>query len=175
MMTPKQNPVRPAPVIAPNSAPVKPNSAPQFARMLPRTPKPTPVARIATKPAQSNRAAFGVIPSCLIFMLSRSNGLSVLRRNRSDPDAPELDHQRLALRNAQSGVNRHAEFALAYAVDLEADEALRMGLVDLLVDKVFDQMTIHPGLNPRPSRDDTQFVPTLGNEVAMTLIDLLLR
>ena len=53
----------------PSSAPVKPNSAPQLARMPPRTPKPTPAARMAAKPAQSRRPAFGVIPSCLIFMI----------------------------------------------------------------------------------------------------------
>src|SRR5215471_19272129 len=77
MMIPKQNPVRPAPVMAPSSLAVKPNSEPQFARIPPRTPNPTPVARIATKPAHSSRAAFEVFPSRWIFMLDSVFGVVV--------------------------------------------------------------------------------------------------
>src|SRR5262245_23742942 len=63
MMMPKQNPVKPAPPIAPSCAPVNPKSAAQLARMPPRIPNPIPAARMARKPAHSNRVAFGAMAS----------------------------------------------------------------------------------------------------------------
>src|SRR5436190_6172575 len=62
MTMPKQKPVKPAPLMSPNCWPVKPNSAPQLARMPPRIAAPTPAARIAAKPPYKSRLAFGVIP-----------------------------------------------------------------------------------------------------------------
>src|SRR5688572_31221332 len=62
IIIPKQNPVNPAPPMAPNWAPVKPKSAPQLARMPPRTPKPMPAAKMAKKPAHNKRMALGAMP-----------------------------------------------------------------------------------------------------------------
>src|SRR5687768_13201094 len=75
MMIPKQKPVKPAPLMSPNSWPVKPNSAPQFARIPPRMPKPMPAARMAIKPAHNKRPELGAIPSCLIFIIDAVNCL----------------------------------------------------------------------------------------------------
>ena len=64
-------PVKPAPVMLPRSDWVKPNSLAQSTRMLPRTPKPTPEAKIAKKPAHKSRFALGTVPlSMLIHSLS---------------------------------------------------------------------------------------------------------
>src|SRR5687768_12200736 len=65
MMIPKQKPENPAPVIAPSSEPVNPNSRPQLSRMPPRMAAPTPAARIAKNPAHSRRLAFGAIAMLL--------------------------------------------------------------------------------------------------------------
>ncbi len=102
-------------------------------------------------------------------------GPSFVGGKRPDSDVPKLDDQRLTLRDAPSGVNGILDFPISDAVDLEAYKTLRVGLVDILVGEVLDQMTIHPRLNPRPSRDEAQFVPALVNEVTMTIFDLLLR
>src|SRR5688572_13041307 len=67
MMIPK--PVRPPPVIWPRSLCVKPNWAPQSPRMPPRMENPTPAARMAMKPAQSSRLAFGAMASLLTCAL----------------------------------------------------------------------------------------------------------
>src|SRR5581483_5531770 len=55
MMKPK--PTRPPPVMVPSSAWVKPYCRPQSTRMPPRTPKPTPAAKIEKKPAHNRRLA----------------------------------------------------------------------------------------------------------------------
>src|SRR5262245_1800397 len=69
IMMPKQKPVKPAPLMLPNSVAVKPNSAPQLSRIPPRIAKPTPAARMAIKPAQRSRFALvGVMLSFLLFM-----------------------------------------------------------------------------------------------------------
>ena len=78
MMMPKQKPVKPAPLMSPSCAPVKPKSAPQLARMPPRIPKPTPAARMAMKPAQSSRLALGAMPSCLMFMMVSGSCLKMI-------------------------------------------------------------------------------------------------
>ena len=59
MIIPKQKPEKPAPPIAPNCVAVKLNSFPQLSRIPFRNAKPTPAARIAIKPAQSNLEALG--------------------------------------------------------------------------------------------------------------------
>src|SRR5262245_18156009 len=64
MMTPKPN--RPPPVMPPSSVWVKPYSLPQRPRMPARTEKPTPEAKMAKKPAQSSRLAFGVVPLVMV-------------------------------------------------------------------------------------------------------------
>src|SRR5258706_15805788 len=92
MMIPKQNPVNPEPLIAPNSAPVKPNSDPQFARMPPRIPKPTPAARMAANPAQSRRFALGTIPLLfpLVIVVVRSFVFDTATPGRASGNKPGL-------------------------------------------------------------------------------------
>src|SRR4029453_12434975 len=68
-MIPKQNPVNPAPLMSPSCWPVKPNCAPQVARIPPRMANPTPAARIARNPPQSRRLAFGAIATLLTVTL----------------------------------------------------------------------------------------------------------
>src|SRR5262245_22435708 len=68
-MMPKQNPVNPAPLISPSCCAVKPKSAPQFAKIPPRIPKPTPAARMAINPAIKSRLALGAIASLLTCTL----------------------------------------------------------------------------------------------------------
>ena len=69
MMMPKQNPVKPAPPIAPNWVAVKPNSLAQLSKIPPRMAKPTPAAKIAMKPAHNRRFAFGAIAPLLTGVL----------------------------------------------------------------------------------------------------------
>ena len=65
-----------------------------------------------------------------------------------------------------NGVRRQIELALAQTVDLQADEAARVRLVDRLVDDVFDRLTVDPRLNARTARDDPHLVPAVVDEVA---------
>src|SRR6267143_6709097 len=67
MMMPKQKLVKLAPLMSPNWAAVNPKSVPKLARIPPRMPKPMPAARMAKKPAQRSRFAFGAI--LLLFPL----------------------------------------------------------------------------------------------------------
>src|SRR4051794_40223703 len=94
---------------------------------------------------------------------------------RLDPDVPELDHQRLADRNAPAGVNGQSELPLTQAMGLEADKASGVGLVEVLVGIVFDQVTVDPRLNSRAFGDDAKFVPAFIHEVLVAFLDLLLR
>src|SRR5688572_20627400 len=77
-MMPKQNPVKPAPPIAPSCVAVKPNSLPQLSKMPPRIAKPAPAARMAVNPAHRSRLAFGAIPSVfadiVLFRFGFRNG-----------------------------------------------------------------------------------------------------
>jgi hypothetical protein len=57
-------------------------------------------------------------------------------------------------------------------VNLQSDEPSGVGLVHVLVHEIFDRVAIHPGLNPRASRDNTQRVPALVDEVMMARVDL---
>src|SRR5688572_19623857 len=65
MMMPKQNPVKPAPPMAPSWVAVKPNSPAQLSKMPPRMPKPMPAAKIAIKPAHNSRLALGTMATLL--------------------------------------------------------------------------------------------------------------
>src|ERR1700730_2438931 len=93
---------------------------------------------------------------------------------RPDPDIPKFDQQGLVRCDAESGVLRLINLALGDAVDLKANEALLERLVKLFVGEIFHQMTVHPGLYPRPFCHDAQLIPTVINRKGMTLINLLL-
>src|SRR5687767_15084440 len=60
-------------------------------------------------------------------------------------------------------------------MDLQTDEAAGVRLVHRVIHDVFHRVSVHPGLDPWAVRDDTQLVPTLVDEVGMSLVDLLLR
>ena len=45
------------------------------------------------------------------------------------------------------------------AVNLQADEAFRVSLVDIFVGQIFDRFAIDPGLNSRAFGDDAELVP----------------
>ncbi len=80
---------------------VKPNSPGQLAKIPPRTPKPTPAARMAMKPVHMRRPALGVIPSGLMFA---PWGLIVARALNSAPGfvAKDIyDHGVLELRTGE--------------------------------------------------------------------------
>ena len=65
MMKPK--PARPPPEMSPSSFCVKPYWLAQSTRMLPRTPKPTPAAKMEKKPAHRRRLALAGMtgPMCV--------------------------------------------------------------------------------------------------------------
>jgi hypothetical protein len=44
--------------------------------------------------------------------------------------------------DAGSGVNRQIDFVIGYAVDLKADKALLVGLIDILEREIFHRVTI---------------------------------
>jgi hypothetical protein len=71
-------------------------------------------------------------------------------------------------------MDRQADLSLAHAVELQPDESSGMCFVDLLVDEVLNGLPVHPRLNARSSGDDAQMIPSVVDEVGVTVVDLLL-
>ena len=59
-------------------------------------------------------------------------------------------------------------------MNLQGDEPPGVSLVHLLIHEVFDEVAIHPRLNPGPPCDNAQLVPPFIDEVPVSLVDLLL-
>src|SRR5690606_9256799 len=84
------------------------------------------------------------------------------RIKRTDTNISPLHHQRFA---GGQVVFFKPRLLTVQSVDLEPNEAFRMGLIDLIVDQILHQMSVDPSLDARTAREDSQTIPSLVHEM----------
>src|SRR5688572_22325674 len=89
----------------------------------------------------------------------------------SNLDVAPFHYERLTLGDARSRVDRHRQFAIADAVNLQRDESPWVRLIHRFVHDVIDHLSVDVGGNAWSFGDDPQFVPALVDEMRVAFVD----